>query len=212
MATISTLDELTAHYPTPATRVRSKKRPSLDDGTRALVESSPFVLLATAGADGTCDVSPRGGPPGFVKVLDERHLAIPDLNGNHLIDSLRNIVDNGHAGLLVVLPGQDETLRIDGAAWLTTDDDVLDRFVEEVRRPPLAVVIRIHHVFTHCAKAFRRGGVWQPTTWRTYEHSPVLAARQRQLIDDGLTDDPIEQYVATSCDQIEADLAMDRPT
>lgn len=212
MARISTLDELVALYPTPAARVRSKKRPSLDDGTRGLVEASPFVLLATSGADGTCDVSPRGGPAGFVKVLDDRHLAIPDLNGNHLIDSLRNVVANGHAGVLVVVPGQDETLRIDGAAWLTTDDDVLDRFVDEVRRPTLAIVLEIHTVFTHCAKAFRRGGVWQPDTWPTHEHSPFLVARHRQLVNDGLTDDPLDAYVATSCGKIEADLALDAPT
>lgn len=212
MARISALDELVALYPTPAARVRSKKRLSLDDGTRGLVQSSPFVLLATSGADGSCDVSPRGGPAGFVKVLDDRHLAIPDLNGNHLIDSLRNIITNGHAGLLVVLPGQDETLRVDGAAWLTTDDDVLDRFVDEVRRPTLAIVIEIHSVFTHCAKAFRRGGVWQPDTWLAHEYSPFLVARHRQLLADGLTDDPLDTYVATSCGKIEADLAQDAPT
>ena len=191
----------------PAQRVRSKKVDRLDDGLRAVLAASPFVLLGTADADGRCDVSPRGGPPGFVKAIDDRHVAIPDLNGNNLVDSLRNIVANPHAGLLVVLPGQPDTLRIDGAAHLTTDDDVLDLFVEELRRPTLAIVIEIEHVFNHCAKSFRRGQVWQPESWVVAERSIVLAARYAQL---GL-DEPFEEYVAGKVAEIDAGLALDRP-
>ena len=157
MPRVATLDQLASMYRAPAERVRTKKRDRLDDGLCAVLAASPFVLLATADADGRCDVSPRGGPPGFVKALDDRHVALPDLNGNNLVDSLRNIVANPHAGLLVVVPGQNETLRIDGPAYLTTDDDVLDRFTTELRRPTLAVVIETAAVFTHCAKSFRRG-------------------------------------------------------
>mgnify|MGYP000588525602 CR=1 FL=1 len=98
----------------------------LDDASCGIVERSPFVLIGTDGADGGLDVSPRGGPPGFVRVLDQRHLAIPDLNGNNLIDSLRAVVATGRVCLLLLVPGKDETLRINGAAWLTTDDRVLD--------------------------------------------------------------------------------------
>lgn len=208
MARITSLDELTALYPEPGERVRTKKRDRLDDGLRAILALSPFVLLATAGADGTCDVSPRGGPPGFVVPLDDRHVAVPDLNGNHLIDSLRNIVGNGHAGLLVVVPGQPETLRIDGPAWLTTDDDVLDRFTAELRRPTLAVVIEVAHVFTHCAKAFRRSRLWEPASWPDLEQSPALAARFRQLD----LDTTFAAYAADNARKIDADLAADRPT
>ncbi|MFN8021920.1 MAG: MSMEG_1061 family FMN-dependent PPOX-type flavoprotein [Acidimicrobiales bacterium] len=212
MARISTLDQLVALYPSPSERVRTKKQAAFDEGTRGLVESSTFVLLATADTEGRCDVSPRGGPAGFVKVLDDRHVAIPDLNGNHLIDSLRNIVVNPHAGLLVLVPGQDETLRVDGTAVVTTDDDVLDRFVDELRRPRVAIVLEVEHVFTHCAKAFRRGGVWRPDTWPAFDRSPFLAARHGQLVRDGLTDDAIDDYISTNSCKIDDDLAADAPT
>lgn len=207
MARLATLDEVLALYPEPSERVRTKKRHQLDDGLRRVLELSPFVLLSTAGADGTCDVSPRGGPPGFVKALDDHHVALPDLNGNHLLDSLRNIVANGHAGLLVVVPGQHETMRIDGPAWLTTDDDVLDRFTDELRRPTLAVVIEVANVFTHCAKAFRRSRLWEPEAWPTLDRSPALDARYRQL---GL-DSGYDQYAADNDRKIGDDLACDRP-
>jgi PPOX class probable FMN-dependent enzyme len=207
MARISTLDDLLALYPQPAARVQAKKQPALDEGMRAVLALSPFVLLATAGADGTCDVSPRGGPPGFVKVLDDRHLVLPDLNGNNLLDGLRNIVVNPHAALLVVVPGQNDTMRIDGSAMLTTDDTVLDLFTDEVRRPTLAIVIEIAHVFTHCSKSFRRGSVWDPETWVPSDRSLLLEARYRQL---GL-DISYEQYAAESEEKIAADLAADAP-
>jgi hypothetical protein len=207
MARIETVDDLLALYPEPSERVRTKKRDALDDGLRAVIAASTFVLLATSDADGRCDVSPRGGPAGFVKVLDDHRVAIPDLNGNHLIDSLRNVVANPHAGLLVVVPGQHETVRIDGRAYLTTDAAVLDRFVEELRRPTLAVVVEVASVFTHCAKAFRRARLWEPATWPRLERSPALDARFRQLC----LDVPYEAYAADMDERIAADLAQDAP-
>ena len=206
MTRIETLDELSSLYPEPGERVRTKKRDRLDDGLRVVLALSPFVLLATADAAGRCDVSPRGGPPGFVRALDDRHVALPDLNGNHLIDSLRNIVANPHAGLLVVVPGQDETVRIDGPAHLTTDDAVLARFDGELRRPTLAVVIEVAAVFTHCAKAFKRGGVWQPSSWPTLDRSPALAARYRQLD----LDVSFEDYATDNAARIGDGLTLDR--
>ena len=207
MSRVATLDQLASLYAAPADRVRTKKRDRIDDGLAAVLAVSPFALLATADADGRCDVSPRGGPPGFVNVLDDRHVAIPDLNGNNLVDSLRNIVANPHAGLLVVVPGQNETLRIDGPAYLTTDDYVLDRFTGELRRPTLAIVIETAEVFTHCAKSFRRGRVWEPETWPATGRSPALEARYRQL---GL-DVTFEDYAEEMEGRIAGDLAADRP-
>jgi len=207
MSSITSIAELEALYREPSERVRTKKRDQLDDGLRTVLALSPFVLLATSDVDGRCDVSPRGGPIGFVKVLDDRHVVVPDLNGNNLVDSLRNIVVNGHAGLLVIVPGQHETLRIDGPADLTTDAAVLDLFVDEVRRPTLAIVIEIEHVFTHCAKAFRRGQLWDASTWPQMERPIVLSARYRQL---GL-DMSLDEYVTASQCAIDADLAEDEP-
>lgn len=205
MATIDTLAALEALYPAPTPRVVAKKRPRLDDGLRAAVAASPFVLLGTSDARGRCDVSPRGGPPGFVVPLDDEHLALPDLNGNNLVDSLRNIVENPHAGLLFVVPGQSETVRVDGAAHLTTDDAVLDVFAGELRRPVLAVVVRVEAVFTHCAKAFRRSRLWDPTTWPDPAGRVVLEARYRQL---GL-DEPFDAYARANDAKLSDDLARD---
>src|SRR5262245_17562913 len=106
---VATHDELRALYREPSDVVRNKKAQQLDPISRRFIEGSPFCLLATADVHGHCDVSPRGGPPGFVRVLDDHRLAVPDLNGNNLLDSLTNIVANAHAGLLFVIPGRDET-------------------------------------------------------------------------------------------------------
>jgi hypothetical protein len=207
MATIDTVEALEALYPAPHPRTVAKKRDRLDDGLRAAIGMSPFVLLATADDAGRCDVTPRGGPPGFVKVLDDHRVALPDLNGNNLLDALRNVVTNPHAGLLFVVPGQSETLRLDGPAHLTTDDDVLDLFVEELRRPALAVVVEVETVFTHCAKAFRRSRLWDPASWTDPDDRVLLAARYRQL---GLPEE-FEAYVTANEEKIAADLAADAP-
>lgn len=163
---ITSLDQLRTLYRQPSERVQKKKGRVIDGATADFVAASTFCCLSTSDAAGNCDVSPRGGPAGQVKVLaDGRSVALPDLSGNNLIDSLSNIVSNPRAGLLVMVPGSDETLRIDGQARLTTDPDLLGLWDDELRTPKVAVVIDIDAVFMHCAKAFRRGGVWQPETW-----------------------------------------------
>ena len=133
-------------------------------------------------------------------------MAVPDLNGNNLIDSLRNVLVNGHAGLLVVVPGQHETLRIDGPAHLTDDDDVLDRFVDELRRPTLAVVVETESVFTHCAKSFRRGRVWEPDSWPAPERPLMLDARYQLGLDV-----TFDEYAADNEAKISAGLCEDAP-
>ena len=158
--------------------MQRKKIARLDDGCRAVIESAPLVLVATSRPDGGCEVSPRGGPPGFVQVLDEQRLAIPDLSGNNLVDSISNIVLNPHVGLLFVLPGRDETLRVNGRAWLTTDDAVLDGFTAELRRPKAAIGVEVVDAFVHCAKSFRRGQVWDPASW-----APDVAPSAAELLD-----------------------------
>jgi len=157
--------KLRALYCEPSGVVRKKKLPRLDDLTRRFIEGSPFCLLATADAEGNCDVSPRGGPPGFVRVLDDRRLAMPDLSGNNLLDSLRNVVENAHAALLFVIPGREETLRVEGGAWLTTNPELLAVWDGELRRPRAAIGVEVNTVYVHCAKAFRRGRVWDPSSW-----------------------------------------------
>ena len=169
---IESIDQLDELYRSPSRIVQNKKLQSLDEASTAFIKRSPFLLIATSGVDGGADVSPRGGPPGFVRVLDNRHVVIPDLNGNNLIDSLRGIVATRRAGLLFVVPGKDETLRFNGAAWLTAEDSVLDLWHGELRRPTTAIVVRADEVFIHCAKAFRRGQVWDPSSWAAIADAP----------------------------------------
>jgi len=159
----ATLREL---YPPAHALVQRKKITAIDEGCRQIIAVCPLVMVATSDAAGTCDVSPRGGPPGFVAVLDEHHLAIPDLPGNNLIETLTNLVTNPHVGLLFVLPGREETLRVAGRAWLTTDDEVLDAITPELRRPKAAIGIEVQEAYIHCAKSFRRGRVWEPESWQ----------------------------------------------
>ncbi len=205
---VASLDELADLYRAPSRLVATKKTSVLDDASREIVTRSPFVLIGTDGADHGLDVSPRGGPPGFVRVLDDRHIAIPDLNGNNLIDSLRAVVSTGRAALLVIIPGKDETLRVNGAAWVTTDASVLDRWSDELRRPTTAIVIRTDEVFMHCAKAFRRGHVWDPASWDDLADVPdgldILNAQGLVAANDAATREFLEQAYAD-------DLAADQP-
>jgi uncharacterized protein len=169
---VTSVEELRALHREPSALVRRKKQPLIDAAARRFIETSPFLLVATAGADGGADVSPRGGDPGFVRVLDDQHVAIPDLNGNNLLDSLSAVVTTGRAGLLFVVPGKDETVRVNGAAWVSTDADLLGSFLPAMRTPKVALVVRAHEVFIHCAKAFRRGRVWDPAAWDELAAAP----------------------------------------
>lgn len=150
----------------PMPRALNKERPVLHPRDRQWLAASPFCLVATAGADGTCDVSPKGDPPGFTLVLDDRTIAIPERPGNRRADGYRNILDNPHVGLIFLIPGRTDTLRINGRARLVRDAPWFDDMVVKGHRPVLAVVVEIEQIFYHCAKAFLRSQLWQPETWR----------------------------------------------
>jgi uncharacterized protein len=149
----------------PAPAALAKERDALHEFDRAWLAASPFCLIATSAADGTCDVSPKGDPPGFILVLDDATIAIPERAGNRRADGYRNILANPHVGLIHLLPGRPDTLRINGRARLVTDADLLDRLVVKGHRPVLAVVVEIEQVFHHCGKAFLRSQLWDPATW-----------------------------------------------
>ncbi len=173
---IDTLDELTALYRRPSERALGKQLDRIDAGMAAFIDLSPFLILSTTDGTDSVDASPRGGPPGFVRRLDDRHIAVPDLNGNNRLDSYRNIVAHGRAGVLMIVPGKDETLRVNGPAAITTDAEILAGFTKELRPPQAAVVIETAEIYGHCAKAFRRARMWDPTSWRALEAAPDLAA------------------------------------
>lgn len=205
---ITDLDELGGLYRPPSRLVRDKVLDHLDESCRAFIAASTFVLVGTRSSVGLADVSPRGGPAGFVKVLDEHRLALPDLNGNNRLDSLRNIVQDGSVGLLFVIPGRDEALRVNGRGVVTTADDVLDRFTEEVRRPVTAIGVEVATAFVHCAKSFRRGDVWRPERWPDRDVAPSAAAMFRQHL---RLEVPVEAVEADLEAGYEAGLAADRP-
>lgn len=187
-------DDLGDLYREPSSLVTNKVKDTLDPASIAFVGASPFVLVSTAHPDGRCDVSPKGGPAGFVKVLEGDRVAIPDLNGNNLLDSLRNITTNPHAGLIFLGPGRNETLRINGRAIITDDDAVLDLFVEEFRRPKTAIVVDAEEVFLHCGKAFLRSGLWDPESWRSdVPTGGELLASQLDLGDAAVVEADLEQ-------------------
>ena len=189
--------ELRELYRMPHDGTRLKVLGSLDQHARNFIDTSPFVLVGTTSPDGTGDVSPKGGPAGFVVVLDDHRIAIPDLSGNNLLDSITNVVNGSGIGLLFLVPGVDETLRVNGRAYLTTDPDVLDACAVKDRRPKAAIGVAVVHQYMHCAKAFRRSELWKGDSWPDRSAIPSLGCILRDQIST------ISEY---SADVIDADL------
>ncbi|WP_320669919.1 pyridoxamine 5'-phosphate oxidase family protein [Patulibacter defluvii] len=188
---IRTVEELTAIVGEPLPRVRDKVRRRLHELDRQWLAASPFCLVATADADGRCDVSPKGDPPGdLVHVLDDATIALAERPGNRRADGFRNILENPHVGLLFLLPGRGDTLRINGRARLLRDAPWFDQLVVKGHRPRLALVVEIEEVLHHCAKAFLRAGVWQPEQWPAADAVPSRA-RIAQALER--PDEPLEE-------------------
>ena len=169
---VTSIEQLRTMYRSPSALVANKEQDHIDPATGSFVARCPFVLIGTVGADGTADVSPRGGPSGFIRVLDEAHVAIADLPGNNRLDTLENIVSNGQVGLLFVMPGRGETVRLNGTAQLTTDPNVLAGFTAELKMPKLAIVVTVVGTYIHCAKAMRRSRIWEPEAWVEFADTP----------------------------------------
>lgn len=164
----------------PSELVPHKLWTELDETCMDFVKRSPFLLLATADAEGNQDVSPKGDGPGFVAIENETTLLIPDRSGNKLIFGLTNILANPHVGLIFLLPGTSETLRVNGTAELTTDPEILERLSARGKPAVVAIRVNIKEVFYHCAKAFIRAQLWKPETWQErlkISFGKILAAK-----------------------------------
>jgi PPOX class probable FMN-dependent enzyme len=185
---VATEQELREIVGVPSSRAAQKERPGLDHHCRAFIARSPFMLMATAGADGRCDVSPKGDAPGFVRVLDDHRLVIPDRPGNKRLDGMANLIANPHVGLIFVVPGRDETLRINGRAWITRDPELLREFTVLGKTPLLAIGVEVEQSFLHCAKAFLRSHLWKYDEWPSRDVLPSMACvLYDQIRPDGLT-------------------------
>jgi len=160
MAEINSAEALRTLYREPGEKSLRKQLDRLDHHCRRFVALSPFLVIASTDADGRVDASPRGGDPGFVKVLDDRTVLIPDSPGNNRLDSLQNLLSRPGLGLLFMIPGVDETLRINGMASLRTDDALLALCANERRRPPLVIAVEVKEAYLHCAKALMRSKLW----------------------------------------------------
>jgi PPOX class probable FMN-dependent enzyme len=164
-AEITSLAELVDVVGTPIPRVAQKERQVLDPMDVVWISRSPFLLIATSAVDGSCDVSPKGDPAGFVRVLDERTIAVPERPGNRRVDGYRNVLSNPHVGLIFLVPGRNDTLRVNGRARLVRDAPYFDAMVVKGHRPIVALEVDVEEVFYHCAKAFLRSGLWTPESW-----------------------------------------------
>ena len=162
-------------FPAITSLAVQKCQPALDKHARAFIQRSPFLCLGTQDLAGNADVSPRGDPAGFVKILDEQTLAIPDRPGNNRLDSLTNILSNPSVGLLFLIPGFDDTLRVSGTARLVTEPELLAGMAVNGKVPNLAIVVTVTEVFMHCAKAFRRSHLWDPAHFQDRREMPSLS-------------------------------------
>lgn len=151
-----------------------KAIPKLDKYSRELIERSPFLTLGTANANGKADVSPRGDAPGFVLILDDNTLFIPERPGNNRVDSLTNITENPNVGLLFMVPGFDETLRVNGRATVVKDASLLERCAVKGRVPKLGILVAVEEAYLHCAKAFRRSKLWEPESLQDRSEMPSI--------------------------------------
>lgn len=186
-------------YELPSEAAVRKQMTELTDQTRRLISCSSLVLVASTDTEGNLDVSPRGGPAGFVAVLDARTVAIPDATGNKRLDTLQNVIATGRAGLLFVIPGRATTLRINGRACVSTRPDLLSQLTAVGKPPASALVVGIDEVYPHCPKSFLRSGAWQPEQWLPADAQPTSAeVTLAQLRMPELTIADIEQTEADS--------------
>jgi len=178
---ISAEDALRTTLGEPSDVVKAKVSDRLNALTRQFVERSPFLCLATSAADGSCDVSPRGDPAGFVKVLDERTLLLPDRPGNRLADSFRNVLENPHVALLFVIPGISDTFRVNGRASIVEDPELLAPCAVEGKAPTLGLRIEVDEAYTHCPKAFLRAQLWDPDRYADRSELPSSGELMRSV-------------------------------
>lgn len=185
---VTTRDQLLALFGPVSSLAAVKAIPRLDEHCRRFISLSPFLVIGSADPDGRADTSPKGDPPGFVQVLDDTTIAIPDRPGNNRIDTLRNLVENPECAVIFFIPGVDETLRLNGRARISTDPALLARMQVQGKPPILAIVVEIREAYLHCAKALKRARLWDPDSRVARDALPSLG---RMVLDQTGLAEPI---------------------
>lgn len=174
ISTQEEFEEFRSSIGNPSPRAANKVISYVDEHCSNFISKSPFLSMATSHINGQCDVSPRGDAPGFVAVLDEKHLFIPERPGNRRMDSVHNIITNPNIGLLFLIPGLGETLRINGKAYITRDPELLEKSAVKGKTPLFGILVEVEECYTHCAKAFIRSELWEPESWLDKEVLPSV--------------------------------------
>ena len=190
---VTSYEELREIQGEPLPRVRDKVQPRLGADHVTWIEHSPFCVVATSAPDGTCDASPKGDPPGFVKVLDPTTIAVPDRPGNKRVDGFQNVLSNPQVGILFILPGRGDTLRVNGRARLLREAAYFDDLVVRGNRPRLVLEVSVEEVFFHCSKAFLRSKLWDPEAW-TPDAVPSRAKIAKRLERPNDSMEELERY------------------
>jgi len=180
---ITSREELRSAFEATHEVAIKKQLGSLDSHAHRFIEKSPFLLIGTQDASGNGDVSPKGDQPGFVNVLDTNTLAIPDRPGNNRLDTWENIVENPGVGLIFMIPGMNETLRINGEARLTLDTDLCSKVQVNNRAAKAVLIVKVREVYLHCAKAFIRSKLWAPDTWAPRSDMPTLGQMLKDQVE-----------------------------
>ncbi|WEX09667.1 pyridoxamine 5'-phosphate oxidase family protein [Chelativorans sp. AA-79] len=174
MKFIETLDELRSLYTAPSTNAVRKQIPAIDPHAARFIARAPLVAIGSQDDEGNADVTPKGDAPGFVQVLDETTLAIPDRPGNNRLDTFSNVIRNPSVGLLFMIPGMNETLRVNGRARITADATLCEKLAVNGRPAKTVMIVQVREVFLHCAKAYMRSDLWKPETWPDRSEMPSL--------------------------------------
>ena len=193
-AEVTSVDALRAIIGEPNPAVAKKVTDRLSEDQQTWLSASPLGFVATTDADGRVDVSPKGDPPGFVHIIDERTIAIPERPGNKRVDGFLNLLQRPHVGTVFLIPGRGDTLRINGTGTVLSDADYFDATIVDGKRPILALEIAVEEVFFHCAKAFLRSNAWRPDTWDPTAVPTV--AQLAKAIKPDMSDADLEKYYA----------------
>ena len=196
MSSINDQSTLRSRFEQTHTLATAKTRPKLDRFSRQFIAMSPFLVLSTSHADGRADISPRGDPPGFVHIVDDNTILIPDRPGNNRLDSLTNIIENPNVGCLFFVPGFDDTLRLNGRAQITEDANALRHCSVQGKQPKIGILIEIEEVFIHCAKALRRSKLWGGDYSQDRTQMPSIA----RIILEQTSEAGIEEVTAAESD------------